>query len=95
MNEQERIDAIEALSGLFLKEMRDLDIEHILAQDKEALMHSTIGILRKMHEQDMLEAHTIYSRVLQKNWADATPQEVAICKNAVQAMREVLAEEKG
>lgn len=89
MTEQERIEAIDALTKLLYPNASNALGEEAM----DGVRDATVNMLHELHDLDMLEDYAICYHLLQKPWVDATPQEVAICENAAQAMREAIAEE--
>lgn len=91
MNEQEQIAAVNKLAALF-----DLKINgRPWPKDtglQEDLRHATVSIMRNLHEEGRLTENEVLTIV--ERMGEISEDEIQTCKNAVQAMYEVLEEER-
>jgi len=98
MTEEQRIAAIDAIAEELLWMSRNYTWEQAGSETKEYFRRRTLKDLHALHSEDFLNAKDVYEFLVAKYdgpyWEDATEEQKLKCENAVQAMREVLEEEK-
>lgn len=92
MNEQERIAAIDALCNIAMENLKEKG--NTVIDSKDNAMASIINSMRILYEGGLLGGKHVCICLLHKVWRKASSEEMAICENAVQAMREVIEDEQ-
>jgi|SRR5580765_418430 len=91
MTETKQIAAINALTKLALKILKDKDYDALSDKDKETVKDSAIDILRQIHRKHReIDAASICSELLQCCVVDVNTEGYDICDNAAKAMNYVM-----
>jgi hypothetical protein len=86
MTEEQRIAAIDAL-------VEECLWTRTRTHREDNYRDATINALRVLHSDGNLNVKDVYEFLITGFWHNATEEQKLKCENAVQAMREVLAEE--
>ena len=90
MNEQEQIAAVNKLAALLHQKINGRGLPEDRCQ-QEDLRHATVSLMCNLHKEGRLTENEVLAIV--ERMCEISEDEIQTCKNAVQAMYEVLAED--
>ena len=94
MTEQEKISAIEALGVAYYWKIKNKPWYADPQNDQESLIHVTVYALRALNNDNHLNTKDVCEYLIAPCYEEATEEQKMLCDNAVQAMQEILEEER-
>lgn len=94
MTEEQRIAAIDTLGIAFYWKIKNKPWYVDPQNNQEILISGTLTALRALHKDGHLNAKDVCEYLVVPCYEKATEEQQKMCKNAVQAMQEILALER-